>query len=208
MLDRVREYLIQQGNADPHVGLIHRLDRPVGGIQLFGRTPTATAQLSALFQERQVQKIYWALVDGAIEPEWVRLHHRIVPRSGNRSLVVPLKANRGKEAALSYRGLVQGRTLSLVEIRPETGRKHQLRAQLAKIGHPIVGDRKYLSRKKYLGEGIALFAKRLVFTHPVTEKELVLETPDFPFSDYTDLAPTTYQPNAPTAHPPIESVNA
>jgi RluA family pseudouridine synthase len=152
------------------VGLVHRLDRPVGGVTVLARTSKAASRLSDQFRRRTVQKTYLALVEGRAEGggervDWLRKTHS--RERGTRVSVTPPEASGAKRAVLRWtpRTVLGRRTL--VEVRPETGRPHQIRVQLAAMGHPIVGDLRYGSDGA-LGEGagIALHAIRLEIDHP------------------------------------------
>ena len=144
-----------------YLGLVHRLDRPASGVLVFARTSKAAARLSAQFRERQVQKTYWALVEGETLPE-ATLTHRMERREQSSRIV----RRGGQEARLHYRcvGVHQG--TSLVEVDLETGRRHQIRLQLAHTGHPILGDRRYGTSREFIRGAIALHARRLTLTHP------------------------------------------
>jgi 23S rRNA pseudouridine1911/1915/1917 synthase len=162
-----------------YLGVVSRLDSPTSGVVVLARTSKAAARLSQQFRQRSVQKIYWALVEGQLDPpaaecvDWVAKHER-----QQRMAVVARGASGALEARLSYRRLKKFRETSLLEIELTTGRKHQIRVQLADRGHPIVGDRKYGSERKF-GQGIALHCRRLVIEHPIkhTPVELIAPLP-------------------------------
>ncbi|NGX39582.1 MAG: Ribosomal large subunit pseudouridine synthase C [Chlamydiae bacterium] len=145
---------------------VHRLDKPVGGLVLFARTSKALSRLNEAMRERQVHKIYHAIVEGKLEGSG-RLKHTLL-HGDHRAIVDPS----GKEALLDYRVLETGEDQTLVEIELLTGRYHQIRAQFAAIGHPIVGDQKYGSRSKK--DAIYLAHVKLSFPHPTTKEMLVL----------------------------------
>ena len=153
---------------------IHRLDKPVSGLVLFARTSKALSRLQEMMRERKIEKIYHALVEGKLpEAEGQLVHH--LKHGSFRAEV----SREGKEAVLDYRVLRQEKGITLLEIHLITGRYHQIRAQLADTGCPILGDEKYGSRRSW-PKGIALHSSELRCEHPVTHESLVLKRkPDF-----------------------------
>ena len=184
LLDAAREDL-RVRHAKPgraFLGLVHRLDRPVSGVLLFAKTSKAAARLSTQFREGLIEKVYWAVVEGRSEydsGEWRDALRKDVSR--NVVEVVPRGTAGGKEASLAFRVLDRGPRTTLLELRPRTGRSHQLRVQLAARGLPIVGDRKYgaRSRLKALDGGmrIALHARELRFQHPTRGEAISVSAP-------------------------------
>lgn len=162
----------------PGAELVHRLDRPVGGLLVLAKTQAAAGGLGSLLQSGGLNKKYLAVVAGRVEPEEATLTDYLQKVKGNRALVVSSKAAQAKKAVLSYRRIAvierEGRSLSLLEIALETGRFHQIRAQLGHGGWPIEGDRKYNGSPGMDGR-IALFASELSFRHPVSGKLLSFE---------------------------------
>lgn len=163
-----------------YVGLVHRLDRPTSGAVLLARTSKAAGRLSDQFRTGGVSKLYWAIVEGrpeAPEGEWIDYLDK--DHATNRVRVAD--EGGGKFARVAYEMLREGAGMAKLALRPSTGRSHQLRVQLADRGLPIVGDRKYGSRKliKALdGEPrIALHARELTFTHPTRGEEVRIEAP-------------------------------
>ncbi len=127
-----------------YVGLLHRLDRPTSGVVLLAKTSKAAGRLSAQFRSGTIAKIYWAIVEGTInehEGEWVDLIEK--DHQSNRSGVVDEASSSSKEARVAFRVLSSSGNLTKLELRPMTGRSHQLRVQLARRDLPIVGDGKY-----------------------------------------------------------------
>lgn len=165
-----------------YVGLVHRLDRPASGVVLLAKTSKAAARLSAQFQKRAVEKVYWAVVEGHCQAdagEWVDTLLKDEER--NAVAAVPPGTPQGQEARTAFRVLERQRARTLMELRPSTGRPHQLRVQLASRGLPIVGDRKYGARSRLLAEDgrprVALHARSLRFTHPTTKAAIEVTAP-------------------------------
>lgn len=188
LLDAAKQYL-KEKYAKPgavFLGVVHRLDRPVSGIVLFARTSKAASRLSAQFRERTVQKTYQAVVESAAVPAQGTLVDQL-RKDADRNVVQVERgaAAGGQLARLTFRRLAQWGALTLVEIHLETGRSHQIRVQLASRGWPIVGDRKYGSRRAWRPERIALHAAALTFTHPVTHAVLTLTAP--PPAEWSEL---------------------
>jgi 23S rRNA pseudouridine1911/1915/1917 synthase len=179
LIAQAKQYIKQRyrkpGNV--YLGVVSRLDEAVSGVVIFARTSKAAARLSEQFRGRSVEKIYWACVEGTVEPgegEWIDW---IVKDEKKRHMRVMQSSHSGtQEAALSYRRLKASGELTLLEIRLKTGRKHQIRVQLSSRGYPIVGDRKYKARRSFPA-GIALHCRRLVVDHPVKHTSLELEAP-------------------------------
>jgi 23S rRNA pseudouridine1911/1915/1917 synthase len=179
LLSLAKQYVKQryQKPGNVYLGVMSRLDVPVTGVVLLARTSKAARRLTQQFRTRAVRKTYWALVEGTIEPacgqyvDWVGRDDR-----HRRMRVVHPKQPGAKEARLVYRRLRTLREVTLLEVEPETGRKHQIRLQLADHGHPILGDRKYGSRHPF-PLGVALHARRLIVDHPIRGEAVVLEAP-------------------------------
>jgi 23S rRNA pseudouridine1911/1915/1917 synthase len=192
LLDLARAYLKERyakpGNV--FVGLVHRLDRPVSGVVLLARTSKSAGRLSEQFRAGTVEKTYWAIVEGSVPDDggewtdWLWKDER-----NNRVEVVDAGHAGAREARLAYRVVSRQRGQTNVELRPLTGRSHQLRVQLAARGLPIVGDRKYGARgtvRALDGQSrIALHARRLSFTHPTRREATSVDAPvpaDWPAS--------------------------
>lgn len=178
------------------LGLVHRLDTPTGGVMAFGKTPAATAKLSALVQNHEtVAKEYLCVLSRPPEPDtgdWTDLLYHDARQ--NKTFVADKPRRGAKSARLTYRVLARddaGHTL--VRVRLFTGRTHQIRVQFASRGLPLVGDGKYGSREK--APGLALWAARLSLPHPITGKPVqAVSLPDttlFPWSCFRDEAWTT-----------------
>lgn len=169
-LDRVaKAYLKQKYNKPGNVflGVVHRLDKPVSGVLLFARTSKAAARLSEQFREGSVEKTYWAVVEGDVQRQAGSLEDWLYrDREAGRVKVVEPGDEGAKQALLHYQKKAGHGGLTWLELRPQTGRTHQLRVQLAHHGHPIYGDAKYGAVHTF-GQGIALHARALTFLHPV-----------------------------------------
>lgn len=156
------------------LGVVHRLDKAVSGVLLFARTSKAAARLSEQFREGTVEKIYWAVVEGEVRSDagsledWLRKDE-----DAGRVLVLDRDAVGAKQALLHFQKRATHGGLTWLEVRPQTGRTHQLRVQLAHHGHPIYGDAKYGAVHTF-GVGIGLFARSLTFLHPVRYEPVTL----------------------------------
>nr|WP_321408057.1 RluA family pseudouridine synthase [uncultured Carboxylicivirga sp.] len=181
--DKVKEYIKKKYDkpGDVFLGVVHRLDRPVSGVVLFARTTKALTRLNKMFQDKEVKKTYWAIVGELPEVDEAELRHYILKNSEkNKSYAFPKMRAGAKEAILNYR-LVSGlKNYYLLEVDLQTGRHHQIRCQLAKIGCPIKGDLKYGFSRSNKDGGISLHARRISFIHPVKNEpvEIVAKTPD------------------------------
>jgi len=178
LLTQTKAYL-KEKYAKPgevYLGVVSRLDVPVSGVVLFARTSKAAARLNEQFREHTVEKIYAALVEGAIFPLEAECVDRFCEDKRHRKVFRTQSDNEGKECKLRYRKLQQVNQCSLIEIVLETGRKHQIRAQLAACGFPIRGDIKYGAKIPF-PEGIALHAWKLSFLHPTTRERMELTAP-------------------------------
>jgi 23S rRNA pseudouridine1911/1915/1917 synthase len=181
LVDAARDYLKRKYNkpGNVFVGVVHRLDRPVSGVVLFARTSKGASRLSEQFRLRTVEKTYHALVEGNVSPSDGILRDRLVKdRARNVVAVVDEDDDDGQDCVLAYRRLRKSGRLTLVEIRPETGRSHQIRVQLSNHGWPIAGDKKYGSKIQVDGF-IGLHAATLTFQHP-TSKEMITVSADVP----------------------------
>lgn len=175
--EMVKQYIKEKYNkpGEVYLGVVHRLDRPVSGVVLFARTSKALVRLNKMFQEKGVKKTYWAIVKNLPPDEEGELRHYIIKNSEkNRSNVFTKQRSGSKEAILHYRLMSRSSNYYLLEVDLQTGRHHQIRAQLAKIGCPIRGDLKYGYPRSIEGGGINLHARRIEFMHPVKEEKIVI----------------------------------
>ncbi|MCG8581544.1 MAG: RluA family pseudouridine synthase [Bacteroidales bacterium] len=175
--DRVKAYIKKKYDKPGEVflGVVHRLDRPVSGVVLFARTSKALSRLNKMFQEKTIKKTYWALVAELPTEDTGRLRHYILKNSEkNKSYAFPKPRNGAKEAILNYR-LVSGlKNYFMLEVDLETGRHHQIRCQLAKIGCPIRGDLKYGFPRSNKDGSISLHARKIEFEHPVKKEPITI----------------------------------
>ena len=186
LLTMLKQYIKEKYNkpGNVYLGMVHRLDRPVGGITVFARTSKAASRLSEQIRNKEFQKTYCAVVIGNINDEGTLENYLL---KDNKKNIVKVD-NSGKYAKLSYKKLNNKDNMSLVEIKLDTGRSHQIRVQLSNYGYPLYGDQKYNTNSR-VGEQIALFSKKTSFYHPVT-KELLsfeLELPNkYPWSIFKE----------------------
>lgn len=155
---------------------VHRLDKPVSGIVVFARTSKSLSRLNTALRAQKFQKIYTAVVEGILTPEKGVLEHYL-HHDDYKSQVVPQDTPQAKLCRIHYHLLKRHENRSLIEIDLETGRYHQIRAQLSAEGHPIVGDARYGSKEIYLPHAIALHHSRLSFPHPTQDKVIKIEAP-------------------------------
>lgn len=186
LLDVVERFLAEKykkpGKA--YVGLIHRLDRPVSGVVLLAKTSKALTRMNEQFRSRETKKVYHAASEQRLEDEEGELRHFLAKDSNTNRALTYLKAKHGaKEAVLKFRLLANRGTSSLYEIQPDTGRFHQIRAQMAKAGAPLQGDLKYGAKHPLPDRSVALHAYSLDFKHPVTAEMVHIEAP-YPKKDW------------------------
>ena len=184
LLTMIKSYLKDKYNkpGNVYLGLVHRLDRPVGGIMVFAKTSKAASRLSKQVQEHYFKKTYVLVCEGKIDDRGEMIDYLAKNNKTNTSYVTD--KNNGKIAKLKYKKIGYVNNYSLVEVNLETGRSHQIRVQFSSRGCPLVGDARYNpnSDKK---TNIALFAKRISFEHPVNHEKLIFEISipkKYPFS--------------------------
>jgi 23S rRNA pseudouridine1911/1915/1917 synthase len=170
----IKEKYGKPGNV--FVGLVHRIDRPVSGVLLLARTSKAASRLAREFHARRVEKTYLAVVMGRVEGRGGELVTWI-ERDHNRSRAAARPSAKAKKAVLGYRVVERRGDLTLVELRPGTGRHHQIRVQLAGVSHPVVGDLKYGAVKPLPDKTIALHAARISVKHPTRDERVTVEAP-------------------------------
>lgn len=176
----VKEYIADKYSKPGKVflGVVHRLDRPTTGIVIFAKTSKALERLNKMLREKTIQKIYWSLVEGCLDPSEATLTHylRKNPKN-NKSTAFSKETPNSKKATLHYKTLLELDNYSLLEINLETGRHHQIRCQLSVSGHPIKGDLKYGSKRSNTNGGIHLHAIKIEFDHPVKKEPLSINAP-------------------------------
>ncbi len=173
LLDMLKTYLKEKYNkkGNVYLGLVHRLDRPVGGVMVFAKTSKAASRLSSQVKNHELRKQYHAIICGNINEKGNFIDKLLKNEKEN---IVSVNQN-GKEARLSYEKVGLKDNLSLVKINLETGRSHQIRVQFSYHGYPLYGDQKY-NRKSKKGEQISLWATKLTIKHPITKEELSFES--------------------------------
>lgn len=186
LTDLCKTYIANKYNKPGAVFLhpVHRLDRPVSGVVVFARTSKALERMTALFRKREVHKVYWALVKRKPREETGKLTHWLVKNPDkNVSTAFDKEVPESKKSELTYKRLGKLNDHWLLELRPITGRPHQLRVQLATMDCPIRGDVKYGFPKPNPDASINLHAFHLVFIHPIKKEKLILRAalPEEPF---------------------------
>ncbi len=173
----VKKYIAEKykKTGEVFLGVVHRLDRPVSGVILFARTSKALERLNEMFREKQIKKTYLAIVkERPPEDEATITHFLKKNEKQNKSYVYDTEVKGSKEASLTYRLKGRSEKYYMIEIELHSGRHHQIRAQMAKIGCPIKGDLKYGFPRSNEDGGISLFARKLEFIHPVKKEPLTI----------------------------------
>ena len=186
MLTILKAYIKEkyQKPGEVYLGLVHRLDRPVSGVMVFARTSKAASRLSEQIRTRRVEKIYRCVVEGVLEGEGRLENFIFKDESKNIVTVIDTEKPGYKASYLDYRALASKDGMTLAEVKLGTGRSHQIRAQMAHSGHPLIGDQKY-GKKDDRTKDIALEAYKLSFEHPVKREFITFEAPvpnTFPWS--------------------------
>ncbi len=176
----VKEYIKEKYNKPGNVflGVVHRLDRPTNGIVVFARTSKALERLNKMFRDKTVHKTYWAIVKNKPKKESDSLTHFLKKNpKNNKSTVFTKEVEGSKKATLHYKTLKSLDNYHLLEVHLETGRHHQIRAQLSYIGSSIKGDLKYGSPRSNKDGSIHLHARKIEFTHPVSKEKISITAP-------------------------------
>lgn len=174
LLDLIKEYVRvkYQKAGNVYIGLVHRLDRPTGGVMVFARTSKAAGRLSEQMQTGDFEKKYLAVLSGVPDPEEGKLEGWLKKNAVNNMVYLcPQGTDGAKFASLDYRTVSSRGGYSLAEIKLHTGRSHQIRVQMAGAGHPVFGDMRYGGERAQKGK-LALWAYSLAFTHPVTKERM------------------------------------
>ena len=164
--------------GDVFLGVIHRLDRPVSGVVIFAKTSKALTRMNALFRDKEIQKTYWAIVKNAPKlPSGTVQTYTIKDSQKLKAKVYAQEVAGSKICILDYKILTQSDHYFLLEIKPHTGRYHQIRSQLAYIGSPIKGDLKYGFPRSNPDASISLHARSIEFIHPIRKEKILIEAP-------------------------------
>ena len=178
--EMVKEYLKEKYNKPGNVfcGVTHRLDRPTSGIVVFAKTSKALTRLNRMFRDDEVDKIYWAIVQNRPARDGGTLTHYLIKNNKrNKSTAYNTEKRDTKKGVLHYSLIDQSENYHLLEVKLETGRHHQIRVQLAKIGCSIKGDLKYGAARSNRDGSISLHAREISFIHPVSKEKIVIIAP-------------------------------
>ena len=179
LAEQVKAYIKRKYKkpGDVFLGIVHRLDRPVGGVIVFARTSKALTRMNELFREKKISKTYWAIVEEKPPREdgqlvnWLKKN-----QEKNRSRAYDIEVKESKKAELTYRLMGRSKHYYYIEVHPKTGRHHQIRVQLAHLGCKIKGDVKYGAKRTNKDGSIHLFARSLSFIHPVKKEKLIIRS--------------------------------
>ena len=177
LAEKVKDYIKKKYKKPGEVflGIIHRIDRPVGGVIIFARTSKALTRMNELFREKKIKKEYWAIVEEKPPLEEEQLINWLKKNQDkNRSRAYEKEVKGSKKAILSYQLVGRSKNYFYLKINPLTGRHHQIRVQLSFIGCRIKGDVKYGAKRTNKDGGIHLFAKSLSFVHPIKKEPLAI----------------------------------
>lgn len=179
LLSMLKDYVKHKYNkpGNVYLGLVHRLDRPVGGVMTFARTSKAASRLSEQVRNHEFKKSYLAVVHGKPGENSGRLEHYLLKDARTNTVKVVLSSDPGgKKAVLEYQVVGVNGKLSLVKVNLVTGRSHQIRVQFAAIGHPLFGDQKYGAQLNSPGQQIALWSNLISLRHPTTKEEMTFSS--------------------------------
>lgn len=172
----IKEKYAKPGNV--FLGVVHRLDRPVSGLVVFAKTSKALARLNEMFRNSEVKKTYWAIVkQRPPQDEGELVNYLVRNEKQNKSYAYDKEVKNSKKAVLHYRLIGHSQNYFLLEVDLKTGRHHQIRCQLAKMGCPIKGDLKYGAPRSNPDGSICLHARKVRFIHPVSKELIELEAP-------------------------------
>lgn len=173
--DKVKVYLKKKYNkpGNVYLGITHRLDRPTSGIIIFAKTSKALTRLNELFRKNEIKKTYWAVVKSVNKKGPKKLENFLIKnKKQNKSYVTENSNKKAKNAVLYFNSILELQKYSLLSIKLETGRHHQIRTQLSHIGFPIKGDLKYGFPRSNKDGSINLHSRKINFTHPVSKKNI------------------------------------
>ncbi|MDY3350399.1 RluA family pseudouridine synthase [Riemerella anatipestifer] len=180
LLELIKDFIKSRDNKPGNVflGLVHRIDRPTSGLVIYAKTSKALTRLTQMIKNREIKKTYWAIVPKEmISPSQKLVHYLKKNEKNNKAIIFTKPTEGAKQAILSYNLILSLDNYLLLEIDLETGRHHQIRAQLSKIGIPIKGDLKYGAPRSNSDGGISLHARRLEFIHPVSKEKITIVAP-------------------------------
>ncbi|MRM85536.1 RluA family pseudouridine synthase [Riemerella anatipestifer] len=180
LLELIKDFIKSRDNKPGNVflGLVHRIDRPTSGLVIYAKTSKALTRLTQMIKNREVKKTYWAIVPKEmISPSQKLVHYLKKNEKNNKAIIFTKPTEGAKQAILSYNLMLSLDNYLLLEIDLETGRHHQIRAQLSKIGIPIKGDLKYGAPRSNSDGGISLHARKLEFIHPVSKEKITIVAP-------------------------------
>jgi 23S rRNA pseudouridine1911/1915/1917 synthase len=178
--DRVKDYLKKKYNkpGQAFLGITHRLDRPTSGVIIFTKTSKALSRMNEMFKKNEIKKTYWAIVKLVVDKASGKLEDYLTKNpKQNKSYVTSSLNKKAKKAILYYESILNLDNYSLLKIKLETGRHHQIRTQLSKIGMFIKGDLKYGFPRPNSNGSIHLHSRKTIFIHPVTKKEIIIVAP-------------------------------
>lgn len=178
--DFVKQYVKEKYDkpGEVFIGTVHRIDRPVSGIVLFARTSKALTRLNAMFQSKEIQKTYWAVVKNRPANESGKLIHYLIKNEAkNMSRAFEKETPGALRSELDYELICSLDNYHLLEVKPQTGRHHQIRVQLSKMGCPIKGDLKYGFDRSNKDKSIHLHARKIEFIHPIKKENIVIIAP-------------------------------
>ena len=176
MLSLVKKYVKEkyQKEGEAFIGLVHRLDRPTGGVMVFARNSKSAKRLTEQFKNHTTEKIYYAVTTKVVrEKSKTLINYLEKNEKENIVKVVPMLSSGAKKAELTYRELENNGQMSLLEVKILTGRSHQIRVQLSTLGYPLYGDGKYGKNKDVPTKNLGLWAGKLSFIHPTTKEKMV-----------------------------------
>ncbi len=182
MTSYVKDYLKEKYNkpGNVYVGLVHRLDRPTGGIMVFAKTSKAASRLTEQIRNNEMHKCYLAVIEGILDKKEGTIKDKIKRLDNGDSVI----SEDGKEAILNYQVIAEKDNMSLINIDLLTGRHHQIRVQFANLGHPLCGDQRYNKQDK---TQLALFAYQLEFIHPVKKEKMVFTEYPKPYGYFKEF---------------------